>query len=526
MDARCAKASTALRGLRRIHREHGRDAADRKLALLRVLARGALPRARNVLQLHEVLRYLSAYPDSPALLRAVRRMLAAFAQRPDLRAHCEELADTGITGTAIHCDFYWFTAEWLTRRWPGQVTVDWDGFEAPDRLDALMYPILQEHERLAYEGTTRSLREIIDVLRAPGETDAAYLIGTFRRLRIDPMILEQVYESIGLTLRLAPGTDTPSRTRARFPVTDVEYQTQPISQPEGTVRERIERDQVRVRSLPVRDGRKLVQLGREAMITRGRDLFAFIHADPRDAHLVDFGEGLQFSCVGLVPERRHLLYGQYILMALRNGIPVGYVQTCVLFDSAEINFNVFDTFRGAEASRIFTSALALVRHLFGVDAFTINTQQLGQDNRGALESGAWWFYYKHGFRPRHADLAPIVRRELAAKRRNAAHRSSIRTLEKLSSGELDYTLDGPSSAASTYRGSAPASPRASASAWASAARAPRGRARPRRWSSWACAASAPGRVGRGRRGNAERHSRSCCRASGAGRAPNGRTWCR
>jgi len=483
-------------------------------------------RARNVLQLHEVLRYLSAYPDSPALLRAVRRMLAAFAQRPDLRAHCGELADTGITGTAIHCDFYWFTAEWLTRRWPGQVTVDWDGFEAPDRLDALMYPILQEHERLAYEGTTRSLREIIDVLRAPGETDAAYLIGTFRRLRIDPMILEQVYESIGLTLRLAPGTDTPSRTRARFPVTDVEYQTQPISQPEGTVRERIERDQVRVRSLPVRDGRKLVQLGREAMITRGRDLFAFIHADPRDAHLVDFGEGLQFSCVGLVPERRHLLYGQYILMALRNGIPVGYVQTCVLFDSAEINFNVFDTFRGAEASRIFTSALALVRHLFGVDAFTINTQQLGQDNRGALESGAWWFYYKHGFRPRHADLAPIVRRELAAKRRNAAHRSSIRTLEKLSSGELDYTLDGPSSAASTYRGSAPASPRASASAWASAARAPRGRARPRRWSSWACAASAPGRVGRGRRGNAERHSRSCCRASGAGRAPNGRTWCR
>ena len=70
-----------------------------------------------------------------------------------------------------------------------------------------------------------------------------------------------------------------------------------------------------------------------------------------------------------------------------------------LFGSSEIAFNVFESFRGAEAGLIYGRVLGVTRALFGADSFTIFPYQLGDDNEEGIESGAWWFYRKLGFRP-------------------------------------------------------------------------------------------------------------------------------
>lgn len=436
-------ARVALRRLGRIARRWSPAASEEKRRALRDLARARCESAREVAQLHELLCFLRAYPDDPELLELVEGMLAKFPRRRDLREHAEELADTGIAGTSLHAEFYWFTAQWIVERWPERLHVDWEAFETQERLDALMYPLLVEHERLAYEDSTGTLAQILDGLRAPGETDAAYLVRSFVRAGVAPMLLEHLFESIGIPLVLEPGDGTPSRTNALCRLAPVRFQLDAPLPAEGPIPQRIAREPVSVRRLSTRLGRALVDLGRGAMITWNRDLFAFIHADARDAIAVDFGDGLQFACLGLVPERRHLLYTQYIFVVLRNGVPAGYVQACVMFGSAEINFTIFDTYRGVEASRIFTHSLALTRHVFDVDAFTINTQQLGEGNPEALKTGAWWFYYKHGFRPSGSALNATIRRELLAKRRDPEHRSDVETLEELGSRELHLFLGRP-----------------------------------------------------------------------------------
>src|SRR6185295_13838326 len=105
-------------------------------------------------------------------------------------------------------------------------------------------------------------------------------------------------------------------------------------------------------------------------------------------------------CVGVQPARRLMLEAVYAFLTLKNGVPIGYVLNSALFGSAEIAFNVFETFRGAEAAHVYGWVLSCVRSLFGVDSFTIYPYQLGQDNDEALDSGAWWFYQRLGFRPR------------------------------------------------------------------------------------------------------------------------------
>jgi hypothetical protein len=89
------------------------------------------------------------------------------------------------------------------------------------------------------------------------------------------------------------------------------------------------------------------------MVTRARDLDAFSYADPRDVRLVDCGDGLVFACVGVRPERRLLLESVYAFLTLKNGVPIGYVLSSALYGSAEIAYNVFETWRGAEAGRVY-----------------------------------------------------------------------------------------------------------------------------------------------------------------------------
>jgi len=174
------------------------------------------------------------------------------------------------------------------------------------------------------------------------------------------------------------------------------------------------------------------------MVTRSRDLEAFGYGDPRDVRVVDDGDGLQFVVIGVVPERRRLLHALYGYLTLRNGVPIGYVQVDPLLRSAGIHFNTFESFRGGEAAHVFGRVLAVTRRLFGAESLSIEPYQLGQGNAEGLESGAWWFYYKLGFRPRDAKVRRVLRGELACMKRDRGHRSSRSTLEKLASAHLYF----------------------------------------------------------------------------------------
>jgi len=64
-----------------------------------------------------------------------------------------------------------------------------------------------------------------------------------------------------------------------------------------------------------------------------------------------------------------------------------------------------------------------------------------------LDSGAFWFYRKLGFRPATPDVARLVAREEIRMRKTPGYRSSRRTLEKLADGHLLYEIPGTESGA-------------------------------------------------------------------------------
>jgi hypothetical protein len=430
-----------LKQLESLKTTYGADAARAKAELLRRLRRLRLARAEEVRSLHEVLCFLRAYPDDAEVLDLVERILEGFDRRSDLRRHRDALADTGIAGTVIHYRFFWEMARWLAARWPRQLAIDWDELEHPEKLERFLPLLVAYCETPGLDSVDRSLRQWFERLKGRGESDASFLVRRFDALHADSFEKEVLFEDVDTPIRISPGPGTPSRTRARYGNDAVVFQDGPLVRDRPDLEDEIGRPPLRVRAVTPHEGGKLIDLAREAMVTRSRDLDAFAYADPRDVRVVDCGDGLRFACYGMTPQRRLMFEAVYGFLTIKNGVPIGYVLCSALYGSSEIAYNVFDTYRGGEAARVFGRVLAMVHHLFGSTAFAIDPYQLGHGNLEGLQSGAWWFYYKLGFRPDDPRILRLLRAELRKMKARPKHRSSVATLEKLS-GDYVYFFPG------------------------------------------------------------------------------------
>ena len=436
-----AMPSTPLAALGRSRLAFGPAAADTKLALLKQLSRTRLGSARGVRRLHEALCFILAYPDDATVLEQVQAMLAGFAARADLRAHRAALADSGIAGTAIHYRFFAGQAQWLANRWPARLRLDRSDAEAEARIARALPPLLTLAEAHALNELKLPGYAALDRLRSADETDAVFLLRRIAAMPGSGFTREVFSDGVDASYVLAPGPDTPSRTAAHFAGAAAVFQHEELQRARPDLRAELVRAPRSVRRLSQQDGRAIIELARSAMVTRARSLEAFSFADARDAWLVDDGDGLGFAFVGVIPERRNAVAAYYGGLTLRNGVPIGYTQADLVGASAALSFNTFDTFRGGEAAFTFARWLAALRHAFGSTSFSIEPYQLGADNDEAIDSGAWWFYAKLGFRPRDAAAARLARDELARLQRRPAHRSRPATLRRLAERHLYFDLD-------------------------------------------------------------------------------------
>lgn len=439
-------ALRALETLEALAHEYGGGVARRKRALLARLERSSLASPATVERLHEVASYLLAYPDDASVHRATLRLLRGFSARRDVARFAAALTNSGIAGTPIHFRFFSKMSRWLASRWPERLEVHWSEFEDTPLLEALLPLMAHPAEWPGLDEYDLGLKGWLERMKGPGESAASFLVQAVASLPAAWPLRDVLHDCLDTPMTLRWGAGGPTRTAVLAPArkrpSPIHPQRTPLSRARPDLASEVYRPPIAVRQLTRAEGVAYVDLTREAMVTRKRDLDAFANADPRDVRLVEYDDGLSFACLGVAPGDRLLLESVYGFLTLKNGTPIGYVLTSALFQSCELAYNVFDTFRGAEAAVVYARAVAMSRHLFGADAFTIYPYQLGADNEEAIASGAWWFYYKLGFRPKHRGVRRVLERELGRMQRNPEHRSTPATLRALAADNVYFFVNG------------------------------------------------------------------------------------
>jgi hypothetical protein len=432
----------ALRRLEALHFDFGAGRGAQKLLLLRELERGRLGSPQGITRLHEVLCFMRAYPDDHAVLAQVVVMLNNFSKRADLQRHVAALDDSGIAGTQIRYRFYWPTARRLAARWPQQLCIDWDAHDEPDRIAAALPMLSTPIEAAWLRGRTPSAQVAITRMNAGKVGEGTFLVRRIEAMPGDDFTREAFADSLDTPMLIKPEVDTPSRTLSWHSRSPITFVSGPLRRIRPDLRAELERPPRAVRAASPIEGERLIELAMTALVTRSRDLDGIAYGNARDVWMIDDAHGLQWAFIGLVPERRQLLRASHGFLTLKNGVPIGYGQMDTLFGCADVSFNSFDTFRGAETAWVFARLLAATKALLGARSFTLDGYQLGHHNEEAIASGAWWFYQKLGFFPLKPATRKLATAELTRMKANPAHLTSKATLRKLSADTMVFETDG------------------------------------------------------------------------------------
>ena len=419
-----------------IRLKFGAEFERQRFELIKRMEAGVFRTPSQVQRYHELVCFARAWPDSPRVLRLSRRVTKNFDRRQDLRRFRKRLKGTGIAETDVQFSFYLPTARWLARHWPQQLDIDWESFEEHDRLDELLKHMAVFAEQQGLESYDFNGIERIQKMRGSNNNaDGTFLISLFELLPVAQRIKEHFYDNLSLPFVLRPGPKTPSRTKAELRVSEIHYQDQSLGSATIDLKQ-VAKQPLTFNRVTGTQAHRLIALARGAMVSRFRDIDPIAYADPHDVRVVDCEQGIQIVIYGVIPERRFLLECEYGHLILKNGIPIGYGSAWSLYGTCLLNFNIFPTFRGGQGVLLYAKTFAAFHQLFNADTFVVEPYQLGEENEEAIQSGAWWFYNKLGYKPYDREASRLAKSENEKRRTRKSYRSSPSALRRLAQAPM------------------------------------------------------------------------------------------
>ena len=423
---------------------------------------------RRLVRYHDTLLFLLAYPKNGTLAaeaeRELKRVAAAAraigARRT--RADNSRLFGTGIAWSETSCAFSYAVARWLAREHPADAEIDYAGEDAGSfksvlrlSLPPMEYDVAGEHRQ--------TLAEFFEEAKGGSPaTKLGWTIDQFELLPCGERVREHLFEALELFIRLSPKDGPLSRTFARgLPIPTVMHS--------GGLQRNFDLKRLITKPLPPSrrlsrsDRVRLIDAARGILATLGRETDVISLATEAGVESFDLEHGVSIALYAMPPERRFPLDPHVGFMVFKNRIPVAYGGGWPFLGTCKIGINVFEPFRGGESAYLFGQVLRVYARQFRAERFLVEPYQIGEGNPEGVRSGAFWFYYRLGFRPlseRHAALARDEFGSIAARR---GYRSPLAIMRRLSHADLELRVRADARTAGVW--SEPAHLSAAVSAW-------------------------------------------------------------
>ncbi|HEU4414247.1 MAG TPA: hypothetical protein VFT65_05645 [Candidatus Angelobacter sp.] len=439
----------AARILQKLEQARAQIGSVREPEFLRLLAAGGRLKfgkdAESLIRFHDLLLFLRAFPPGRRVVQAADALLAQFEARVKASLAAGAAPDdfapeevVGIAGTVVEATYSYPMVCWLVERHPKAISIQWDDYERETQRALIwphFFPLMEE------DSLTEANVPYLDWLNAArGRKDELpWLIERFQRLPINEKEKAVLYDSMEIMVRWSMNGSRASRTLSRKQGRQYYFHRTPLIQRrQVSLAEELARPRLPVKTLPPRDAEKTLDLVKEATGVRYRELYGTANADPAWVVQANVGRGVEIYFWGLLSEKRLPLRAYLAGFTVKNGVPINYVECISLFDWTEIGFNTFPAYRDGETAWIYAQTLRLLRQLHGVNAISVYPYQIGDGNDEAIDSGAFWFYRKLGFRSMDPALEKLAQNEGEKIRANPKYRTSARTLRRLSKAHVVY----------------------------------------------------------------------------------------
>ncbi|HOZ90970.1 MAG TPA: hypothetical protein PLU85_08990 [Bacteroidia bacterium] len=408
--------------------------------MIKVLVDGKFAQLNTVgmEQVFHALMFLLAYPQSEKqevfALKKLNTVAAIIKNKA--AAFKNKLINSGLPFTNMSVQFTHDFLQWLLQQ--KELKVKFRQFvNSETDLNELLKLTLNPAEK---SETTAGLsnEDLLHSLGIEQHEVLNFLLDEFSKI-YQPEVKDYLFDSVGLQCDLIPQNKFFSLPYNRFTRNKTFYHEEILKK--FDYKNVLDSEINPAVSLSENEHVELIKTIKYAMVLTNRETDTVTYMDENTLQYFELERGISVAIYGMTPDRQ-LPFESYIGYTLfKNGFPCAYGGSWVFGKRALFGINIFEWFRGGESGYVLCQLLRVFHKVFDVDYFEVEPYQYGLDNPDGISSGAFWFYYKFGFRPVDKELKKIAEREFHKIKSKQNYRTQEKTLLRFTESNISLTLE-------------------------------------------------------------------------------------
>jgi len=428
-----SKAGKLVSQLFSIRNSYGKKFSSQKLYLLKAISNEKLTSKKDVQVFHSLLLFLIAYPDNQVVYTQssiVLQQLHLYIQsHTKLR---DGLYNSGITNTQLCAAYSFEMVKWIKATYKKNIRIQ--SFEASEaQIQALLSVVMPKVESEIMQDGNAGWRSWLKQSMKKEEELLDRLIAVFDETDIRPEVKDELWNAMGINIEIdfiAPDSLPDSLFIPCYHRSLIKKKKSPPIQGIHPPKVHLDKEA----------SEKIIECSRMILVRHLREIDPITFTSPELISYYQLPRGLSIALMGMVPARRHPIDSYMGYTVFKNGLPVAYAASWVLFDSARIGLNIFPAYRGGESQYIFEQVLKIHQGVYRLKRFSTDPYQIGKDNSDGIHSGAFWIYYRAGFRPIREEQKDIAATEAKKIRSVKGYLTPSTVLKKLAESRLELNV--------------------------------------------------------------------------------------
>lgn len=429
-----------LKQLKLLVFQFDKTANDTKAILLNDLILNVPKKKDAYMQFHHILLCMMAYPGNQAILHLIEKTTSKLLQELSKYSSIQDkLLGTGLLHTAVECNFTYQKIKHIIQHFPNQVSIH-SASSNIETQKAVLKLILPNVEYSKIHTSEKDLKSRISEFHpSKQQTDLEWLVQTIEQSNSDSKTKVFLYNQLGVFIQWKVSRENDSVSFLRGTQLPTYFHTTPLEK-KINLQDIIKQKLPTPVKLSIKEKQQLIHSAKMTLLYLYRETEPFTNANEDDITLFHLDKGISIALFGSSNNKRYSLESYIGYLVLKNNIPASYGGGWIFGERSQFGINILESFRGGESSLIICELLRVYHQYFNATRFVVKPYQFGLHNPEAIKTGAFWFYYKLGFRPENNELRALAKKEEEEKLKNPAYKSEASTLRKYTKSNIALTL--------------------------------------------------------------------------------------
>ncbi len=391
---------------------------------------------KALLEYHDILLFLVAHPENNKIRKLAEKELLRISSWCKKQKFRPGLQDSGLPFTHMIARYSHDLLIWLNHDKACSVQID-SYEETGTDLNSLLKPTLPAvlHNEISAGQDNHTLLDNLGIHR---RDRLSFLLSEFSKLNRLPYVKDLLWDSLKCFVDIRFRHKNYSRSYNRIPVKEIFYQS--------ALFKHFDHDALLGKPIPrpsllnevQRSG--IIEVIKRSQVLMMRETDPSSYMDENSLRVYEMERGVCIAIYGIQASRQ-LVFESYIGYTLfKNGLPGAYGGSWVFGRTAMFGLNIFEPYRGGESGYLMFQVLRVYKQVFGLTYIEVEAYQFGYDNPDGIRSGAFWFYYRFGFRPIDKRLDALASKEYRRIKTNPDYRCPEKVLQQFTASNIALQL--------------------------------------------------------------------------------------